>query len=153
MKGHELPHTKLWYEHRADKVVENKDVKSIVGLNIQVDKFIEARWPDIILFRKKNKECFIIDIAVPGDIKTQMKEDEKIEKYEDLRREISKLWCVQTTVIPIIIGALGTITNRLTFFLAMVGVSLSFETIQKTALLGLAHILRKVLEIKGMMQS
>ena len=30
----------------------------------------------------------------------------------------------------------------------MVGVSLSFETIQKSALLGSAHILRKVLEIK-----
>ena len=77
-----------------------------------------------------------------------MKEDEKIEKYEDLRLEISKLWSVQTTVIPIIVGASGTITDRLTSFLAMVGVSLSFETIQKSALLGSAHILRKVLEIK-----
>ena len=75
-----------------------------------------------------------------------MKEDEKIEKYEDLRREISKVGSVQTTVIPIIIGALGTITDLLTYFLAMVGVSLSFETIQMSALLGSAHILRKVLE-------
>ena len=58
-----------------------------------------------------------------------MKEDEKIEKYEDLRLEISKLWSVQTTVIPIIVGASGTITDRLTSFLAMVGVSLFFETI------------------------
>ena len=77
-----------------------------------------------------------------------MKEDEKIEKYEKLRREISKLWSVQTTVIPIIIRALGTITDHLRSFLAMVGVSLSFETIQKSALLGSAHVLRKVLEIK-----
>ena len=90
----------------------------------------------------------IIDIAVPGDIRTQIKEDEKIEKYEDLRLEISKLWSVQTRVIPIIIEAFGTITDRLTSFLAMVGVSLSFETIQKSALLESAHILRKVLEIK-----
>ena len=77
-----------------------------------------------------------------------MKEDKKIEKYEDLRREISKLWGVQATVIPIIIGALGTISDRFTSFLAMVGVSLSFETIQRSALLGSAHILRKVLEIE-----
>ena len=89
--------------------------------NIQVDKFIKARQPDIILVRKKKKECVIIDTAVPGDIRTQMKEDEKIEKYEKLRREILKLWGVQTTVIPIIIGALGTITDRVTSFLAMVG--------------------------------
>ena len=100
------------------------------------------------MVRKKKKECVIIDIAVPGDIRMQKKEDEKIEKYEDLRREISKRWSVQTTVILIIIRALGTIAAHLTPFLAMVGVSLSFETIQKSALLGSAHILRKVLEIK-----
>ena len=77
-----------------------------------------------------------------------MKEDKKIEKYEGLRGKIPKLWGVQTTVILIIIGALGTITDCLTTFLVMVAVSLSFETIQKSALLGSAHILKKVLEIK-----
>ena len=148
MKAYGLPHTKSWYEHKADKVVENEDAKVLWDFKIQVDKFTEARQPDIILVRKKKKECVIIDIA--GDIRTQSKKDEKIEKCEDLRREISKLWGVQTTVISIIIGALGTITDRLTSFLAMVGVLLSFETIQKSALLGSAQriILRKVLEIK-----
>ena len=97
------------------------------------------------MVKKKKKECVIIDYAESGDIRTQMKEDEKFEKFENL---ISKLWSVQTTVVAIIIGALGTITDRLTSFLAMVGVSLAFETIQKSALLGSAHILRKVLEIK-----
>ena len=81
MKAHGLPHTKSWYEHRADKVVENKDVKVLWDINIQVDKFIKARRSDIILVRKEKKECVIIDIAVPGFIRTQMKEDEKIEKY------------------------------------------------------------------------
>ena len=85
MKAHGLPHTKSWYKHRADKVLENKDVKVLWDFNIQVDKFTDAGRPDIILLRKKNKECVIIDITVLGDIRTQMKEDEKIEKYEDLR--------------------------------------------------------------------
>ena len=52
MKAHGLPHTKSWYEHRADKVVETKDVKVLWDFNIHVDKFIEARRPDIILVRK-----------------------------------------------------------------------------------------------------
>ena len=47
-------------------------------------------------------------------------------KYEELKREIYKRRGVQKTVIPIIIGALGTITDSLTSFLVMVGVSLSF---------------------------
>ena len=130
------------------KVVKKKDVKILWDFNIQVDKFIEARRPIIILIRKKKIECLIINIAVPGDIRTQMKENKKIEKYEKLRREISNLWGVQTAGIPIIIGAQDTITDCLTSFLAMVRLSLSLETIQKSTLLGSAHILKKVLEIK-----
>lgn len=148
MKAHGLPHTKSWYEHRAEKVVENEEVKVLWDFNVYVDKYIEARRPDIIIVKKKEKECVIIDIAVPGDVRTMVKEDEKIEKYQDLRREVSRLWGVRTTVVPIVIGALGTITEQLTSYLAMLGVTLSFETIQKSALLGTAHILRKVLEIK-----
>ena len=64
MKGYGLPHTKSWYDHRADKVVESKDVKSIVGLNIQVDKFIEARWPDIISVRKKKSVSSLILLSL-----------------------------------------------------------------------------------------
>jgi hypothetical protein len=149
MKAHGIPHTKPWYEHRAVKVVENEEVKVLWDFNVYVDKFIEARRPDIIIVKKKAKECVIIDIAVPGDVRTMVKEDEKIEKYQDLRREVSRLWDVRTTVVPIVIGALGTITDRLTSYLAMLGVTLSFETIQKSALLGTARILRKVLEIKN----
>ena len=83
-----------------------------------------------------------------GDVRTKIKGEEKIDKYQDLAREISRLRGMSTTVVPIIIGALGTITDRLTPFLSMLGVTLSFETIQKSALLGTAHILRKVLEKK-----
>ena len=52
-----------------------------------------------------------------------MREDKKIGKHQDLRQEISKLWDAQTTAVPIIFGALGTITHRLTYFLAMIEVS------------------------------
>ena len=79
MKAYGLPSTKSKCEHRADKVVENEDVKVLWNFNIQVDKFIEARRPDIILVRKKKKECVISDIAVPCDIRTQIKKDEKLK--------------------------------------------------------------------------
>ena len=53
MKAHGLTHTKSCYDHRADKVVGNEDVKVLWDFNIQANKFIEARRPDIILVRKK----------------------------------------------------------------------------------------------------
>ena len=33
---------------------------------------------------KDKKECLITDIAVPGDVSVKAKEQEKVEKYEDL---------------------------------------------------------------------
>ena len=62
---------------QTDKVMENEDLKVLWDFNFQVDRFIEARRPDIILVRKKKKACVIIDIAVPGDIRTQIKGDDR----------------------------------------------------------------------------
>jgi hypothetical protein len=39
------------------------------------------------------------------------KEAEKILKYKDLTMEIPRLWNVKTKVIPVIIGAIGTISK------------------------------------------
>ena len=60
MKVHGPPHMNSWYEHRADKVVENKDMKVLSDFNIQVEKFIEARRPDIVLVRKKKSVSSLI---------------------------------------------------------------------------------------------
>ena len=47
-----------------------------------------------------------MDFAVPADFRVKLIEGEKKDKYLDLVREREKL----VTVIPIVIGALGTIT-------------------------------------------
>ena len=38
----------------------------------------------------KEISCKIIDFAVPGDSRIEEKEKNKIEKYQDLRRELQK---------------------------------------------------------------
>ena len=49
-------------------------------------------------------------------------------------------------MVPVVIGALGSITKRLHSFLGLLGIdSLNLYILQKTALLGTATILRKVL--------
>ena len=72
-----------------DSVVENDDIKLLWYFNIQCDNMIKARRPYIANLHKKEKKCMIVDVAVPGDCR--INEKEKIDKYQDLRREVSRL--------------------------------------------------------------
>ena len=56
---------------------------------------MEARRPDLILVDKKAKSCIIIDVAVPGDCRIREKEIKKIEKYQNLKRELKRLWSLK----------------------------------------------------------
>jgi hypothetical protein len=47
----------------------------------------------------------LIEVAVPGDRNVIQKEGEKILKYKDLTIQIQRMWNIQTSVIPVIIGA------------------------------------------------
>ena len=51
------------------------------------------------------------------------------------------------TVVPIVIGALGVISDKFEKHIKKLGVKFAIDVIQKTALLGSARILRKVLSI------
>ena len=75
------------------------------------------------------------------------KEGAKIEKYQDLKREIGRLWGIKRLeVVPVVVGALGVVSNRLDAWLEKLGVTMRTGLLQKTALLGTARILRKLLE-------
>ena len=73
------------------------------------------------------------------------KEVEKILKYKDLTIEIQRMWNVKTKVIPVIIGATGTVSNSFRKFESNITGKHEVKELQKTAILGTAHILRKVL--------
>ena len=59
-----------------------------------------------------DKICQLIDVACPEDERVKEKEDEKIVKYQDLARELRKIWNMEVEIIPIVIGKLGTIPTR-----------------------------------------
>ena len=86
-----------------------------------------------------------MDIAVPGDSNILQKETEKREKYQDLAREIQRIWKSRTKVVPVV--ALGSVSKKLAGHWEQLGIKNRTRTMQKSALLGSAHILRKVLEV------
>ena len=117
---------------------------------ILTSRRIEHRRPDIVVVNKKESTCDTIDVVVPGDKRVNLKEIEKIENYSELRREVKKIWQLkEVRVIPIVIGSLGTISNKFENGLEKLNLKSSIELMQKTALLGTAKIIRKVLENWG----
>ena len=97
--------------HNPAPVLENDSHILLWDFNIQTDQLIPARRPDLIIINKKKKRiCKIVD---PTDHRINMKESEKKDKYIDLARELKKLWNMKVTIVPIVIGAFGTITKGL----------------------------------------
>ena len=61
-------------------------------MTIQCDHYIEVRRPDILVVEKKSKKALIIDIASSRDHNVGEKENEKVDKYQNVKRDIMKLW-------------------------------------------------------------
>ena len=80
---------------------------------VQTDHLISSRRLELIIINKKERTSRIANFAVPADQKVKLKECEKRDKYLDLARELKKLWNMKVTIIPIVIGALGTVTKDL----------------------------------------
>ena len=136
--------------HNPAPLLENDTHKPLWDFNIHTDHLIPARRPDLIKIKKKKKKtCKTVDLAVPADHRIKLKECEKKDKYLNLARELKKLWNMKVAIIPIVIGAFGTVTKGLLKGLEDLEVGGRVETIQTTALLKTARMVRRVLETWG----
>ena len=87
-------------------------------------------------------------MAIPADRNVVQKEAEKL-KYKSLCIEILRMWNLKCTIIPVIIEATGTVTRSFRKNLEAVPGKLSVDLLQKTAILGTSHIIRKVLHCEA----
>jgi hypothetical protein len=65
--------------------------------------------------------------------------------YKNIAIEIQRMWNVKTRVIPVIIGATGTISKSFRKYVRNIPGNHELRKLQKTAILVTAHILLKVL--------
>ena len=145
--GKTLERAKSWYEQKPEGVVESETFKVLWDFTVQCERKIDAKRPDIV-FIDKEREVVITGVAIPGDDRVEGKELEKLEKYQLLKDEIAKVWRVRKViVVPVVIGALGAVSVNFKEYMKRIGVNVRLEVIQKTALLGTAKILRKVLSL------
>ena len=139
--------------HNPESVLENGTRKLLWYFEIQTDLLISARRPDKVIINKKTKTCRIENFTVSADHKVKLKESEKKDNYQDLPGNLKKLWNMKVTVIPIVIGALSTVTKELIQELEDLEKRGRVENIQTAALLRSDLILRRVLETWGNLQS
>ena len=66
--------------------------------NIRTDKKISARRPDIVVV-DKNERTTLIGVACTRDKNFEDKEKEKVNKYQDLKIELQRIWETSVTVV------------------------------------------------------
>ena len=67
-----------------------------------------------MVVNKQERECAIVDIAVAGDKRIVEKENEKVNKYHELKQKIPRMWNTRTVqVINIVVGLFASLTKNL----------------------------------------
>lgn len=84
------------YDHVYESVSRNENYKlNMSDFSLYTDHEIEAQRQDLgnkIIINKREASCQIIDVAVAEDGRVRAKEDEKLKKYQDLAKEVRRVW-------------------------------------------------------------
>jgi len=138
--------TDKWYTHMPKPVYEEEDVTVLWNQAVHTDREVTANRPGIIIKNKKEGTCTLVDVENPTDRNVVQKEAEKKLKYKSLCIEIKRMLTLKCTIIPVITGATGIVTRSLRENLEAIPGKHSIDSLQKTAILGTSHIIRKVLQ-------
>ena len=121
-----------WETHQ--KVVENNRAKRLWDIQIQTERRGLAKQPDIVVVDKKKKQVVIIDIAVPSDSNINKKEYKKLEKDQGPKE---------------VIQAPGPVIPKLEDWLQQIPGTITELSVQRSAVLGTANVLRRTLKLPG----
>ena len=132
--------------YKPEAIPENETHKFFWDFEIQTYHQIIARRQDLVLVKKKKRTCHLVDFSVLAHY-NKMKKRKMIDKYLDLSRKLKNLWNISLTVILLVVGALETVPKGLKKKPKEFKIKERIKIIQTTAVLRLARILRRVLEI------
>ena len=109
--------------------------------------------PDIVVWKKNENKCFIIDICVPLDQNIHKQKKMKIDNYTLLTIGLYRLYPNYSyEVVPIVLGATGLVTNSLvTYMSKLFDNSVLLELIpklQQKALIGSMRVIKSALSMK-----
>jgi hypothetical protein len=130
-------------------VYEEGDITVFWNQSVHADREVTVNRPDTIIKNKKEKTSTLIDVATPVDRNFVQKEEENNLNPKSLGIEAQRMWNLKCTIIPVIIGATGRVSKSLTKNLEATPEKHPIDSLQKTAVLGTSHIIRKVLQCEN----
>ena len=67
----------------------------------------------MVVIDRDESMWYIVDFAISMDHHVKEKEEENIDKYMDLAAEVRRQFWMKTVIVPIVLGALGTVPTKL----------------------------------------
>ncbi|KAL1446054.1 hypothetical protein WDU94_005517 [Cyamophila willieti] len=109
-----IKHTTPFYKYSPEQVIENDNAILYWDQPIQTDRSITCNRPDLILVNKRTQSAIIIDIAVPLTHNIIKTENEKLNKYQELKIEITRIWKLKSVIIvPIVMSTEGLVSKKI----------------------------------------
>ena len=93
---------------------------------------------------KEDKEWIFIDIAVPADQNIAKTQNQKVDRHQELALGVKRIHqASKVSGIPIVVGALGTISKDARTWQEELGIPDIIGSAQLSAILGTAHVLKE----------
>ena len=149
LKKYEIPTGNKWYSHVPNVVTETYDGKVTIYWYKpnKTDRRVKCDRPVVVVIDRKENTWYIVDFAIPMDHHFKENEEEKINKYIDLTAEVRRQFRVKTVIVPIVLGALGTVPAKLSESLEKLELEDAIGNLQTSVLLSTTAILRRVLNL------
>ena len=89
----------------------------------------------------------LVDFACLFDNRIEQRVNYKMNGYNDLKRELKKIWDMLVKVMPVVVGTLGTTRKKLEQQLSDIEIQARIVELQKTGILYSARVLRNLYEV------
>ena len=94
------------YVHPSNEVLHSNNVEIWWDTVVKTTPPVKHNKPDLVVWKKDTKTCFIIDVCVPLDQNIQLNEMLRQDRYLALSVGLNRIYPQYTyTVIPIVLGA------------------------------------------------
>ena len=138
----------------SDEVWQSDTIEIWWDTVVKTAPSVKHNKPDLVVWEKVEKSCFVIDVCVPLDQNIQQNEKLRQDRYIALTVGLKRIYPEYSfTVVPVVLGATGLITNSLVTNLKTLGfkeegIPVLIRKLQTKALVGSMRIVKSAMTLK-----